>query len=84
MPGLFSRRKNKDASKKKKLAANDGLDSKPQQPQWTDAFTRVTVEPEEVHELMRGCTEELKSRGKINNCVYTWAGSNGCARGFLN
>lgn len=60
MAGLFSRLKGKDFKKKK---GKDGADSQPTRPQWTDAYTRTSVEPEEVHELIRCCTEELKARG---------------------
>ncbi|KAF5024176.1 hypothetical protein F66182_3765 [Fusarium sp. NRRL 66182] len=62
MAGLFSRLKGKD-SKSKKKGANDLTQSLPQKPQWTDAWARTSVEPEEVHELIRCCTEELKARG---------------------
>lgn len=65
MPSLFSRLKHKDGSKSKKKGAD--VDSfavqLPKGPQWTDAWTRTTVEPEEVVELITLSTEELKSRG---------------------
>lgn len=35
----------------------------PPKPRWADAWLRKDVEPEEVQELLRGCTFELKSRG---------------------
>lgn len=61
MPGLFSRLKGRDKSKKGQL---DNLaDQQPQKPRWEDAWTRKTVEPEEVQELIQYCTEELKARG---------------------
>ncbi|KAK7743567.1 hypothetical protein SLS53_004102 [Cytospora paraplurivora] len=60
MPGLFSRLK-KDG-KSRKNANADFLDQQPAQPQWTDAWARTTVEPEEIHELVKRCTEEIKSR----------------------
>ncbi|ROW07828.1 hypothetical protein VMCG_03567 [Cytospora schulzeri] len=60
MPGLFSRLK-KDG-KSKKNASTDLLDQQPAEPKWTDAWARTTVEPEEIHELIRRCTEEIKSR----------------------
>lgn len=70
MAGLFSRLKAKDGFKsKKKNAANDQADQVPTKPQWEDAWTRKTVEPEEVHELIRCCTEELKSRGTAPFCA---------------
>lgn len=62
MAGLFSRLKGKDGKSKKK-GANDSENEQPTKPQWTDAWARTTVEPEEVHELIRCCTEELKARG---------------------
>ncbi|KAH7155428.1 hypothetical protein B0J13DRAFT_226060 [Dactylonectria estremocensis] len=59
MAGLFSRLKGKDSKSKKK---GKDSDSQPLQPRWTDAYARTSVEPEEVHELIRCCTEELKAR----------------------
>lgn len=55
--------KGRDASSKKggKNAQNGQLP--PQKPTWTDAWLRTRVDPEEVAELIRGCTTELKSRG---------------------
>jgi predicted Zn-dependent protease len=35
----------------------------PPKPRWDDAWSRKDVEPEEIQELLRGCTAELKSRG---------------------
>ncbi|KAM5355501.1 hypothetical protein ACJ41O_002147 [Fusarium nematophilum] len=61
MAGLFARLKGKDFKSKKK-AASDLAQSLPPKPQWTDAYARASVEPEEVHELIRCCTEELKAR----------------------
>ncbi|KAL7787430.1 hypothetical protein V8C37DRAFT_268318 [Trichoderma ceciliae] len=61
MPGLFSRLKKDGKSKKNGLG--DATDLLPQKQKWDDAWTRKTVEPEEIRELLRGCTEELKSRG---------------------
>lgn len=59
---MFSRRKGKDGKSKKK-GANQELDQQPAKPRWTDAWARTSVEPEEVHELVKRCTEEIKSRG---------------------
>ena len=36
---------------------------------WEDAWTRKTVEPEEIHELIRFCTEELKARGMTSSLI---------------
>jgi hypothetical protein len=67
MPGLFSRLKSRDGpskiSKSKKGAAQAAPNLPPPKPRWEDAWTRNSVEPEEVQELLRGCTLELKSRG---------------------
>jgi hypothetical protein len=66
MPSIFSRLKGKDASKlkSKKGTAFDHLaEQQPPKPRWEDAFTRKTVEPEEIQDLIRRCTIELKQRG---------------------
>ncbi|RCI13126.1 hypothetical protein L249_1280 [Ophiocordyceps polyrhachis-furcata BCC 54312] len=64
MPGLFSRLKGRDGVKsKKKVAAGDSTASQPQRQRWDDAYARMTVEPEEVHDLLHYCTAELKARG---------------------
>ncbi|POR38978.1 Morphogenesis-like protein MSB1 [Tolypocladium paradoxum] len=64
MPGLFARLKGRDGLRsKKKNATSDRANSLPQKPKWDDAYTRKTVEPEEIHELLHCCTEELKARG---------------------
>lgn len=57
--GLFSRKK--DGKSKKK--SQDENEQQPAKPTWTDGWTRQTVEPEEVHELVKGCTVEIKKRG---------------------
>ncbi|KFY87465.1 hypothetical protein V500_06940 [Pseudogymnoascus sp. VKM F-4518 (FW-2643)] len=65
MAGFFSRLKGKDGpttltkSKKGQQAASQVL---PAKPKWSDAWTRTSVEAEEVQELLKGCTIELKSR----------------------
>ncbi|KAM0509807.1 hypothetical protein ACHAP9_001104 [Verticillium nonalfalfae] len=65
MPSLFSRLKGKDGGKlkSKKGANHDALaDLQPPKPKWDDAYTRSTIEPEEIQDLMRRATEELKAR----------------------
>lgn len=37
----------------------------PTKPTWTDAWQRAEIAPEEVQELLRGCTHELKARGML-------------------
>jgi hypothetical protein len=61
--GLFARLKGKDSKSKKKAALNDLANAAAAKPQWDDAWTRQSVEPEEIHELLHFCTEELKARG---------------------
>ena len=67
MPGLFSRLKGNGRLKSKKGRLGQLADQQPQKPRWEDAWTRKTVEPEEVQQLIRFCTEELKARGMTSN-----------------
>ncbi|KAK4157828.1 hypothetical protein C8A00DRAFT_11382 [Chaetomidium leptoderma] len=63
MVSLFSRLKGRDGKAKSKKGALDQLaDQQPQKPRWDDAWTRKTIEPEEVQQLIRFCTAELKAR----------------------
>ncbi|CAK7268440.1 hypothetical protein SEPCBS57363_003097 [Sporothrix epigloea] len=66
MPSLFSRLKGKDGptklKSKKNGAGHDFASQTPEKPRWVDAYTRTTVEPEEIHELLKLCTAELKAR----------------------
>ena len=71
--GFFSkafRSKDKDGgtptpkTKKKNVYTNGAVPAPPPKPHWDDAWTRKEVEPEEIQELLRGCTNELKSRGE--------------------
>ncbi|KAL7620680.1 hypothetical protein AAE478_009675 [Parahypoxylon ruwenzoriense] len=66
MPSLFSRIRGKDGPSKLKSKKNAHLDDLTHQlsskPRWEDAYTRTTVEPEEIQELVARCTEELKAR----------------------
>ncbi|OAX81940.1 hypothetical protein ACJ72_03721 [Emergomyces africanus] len=56
--------RSRDASGSKKQTKQNGVSKDlPQKPQWTDAFLRTEVSPEEIQELLHGCTVELKSRG---------------------
>ncbi|KAK2781134.1 hypothetical protein FQN52_001781 [Onygenales sp. PD_12] len=56
--------RSRDASGSKKQTKQNGINqTTPAKPQWTDAFLRNEVSPDEVHELLHGCTIELKSRG---------------------
>ncbi|KAL8794327.1 MAG: hypothetical protein Q9195_003154 [Heterodermia aff. obscurata] len=65
---VFKKDKDKDGTrakvKSKKLTdQNSPAPVVPPKPRWADAWSRKDVEPEEVQELLRGCTFELKSRG---------------------
>lgn len=71
MPGFFSKLKGNNGgptklAKGRKNALQPVL-QEPPKPKWEDAWTRKTVGPEEVQELLKGCTLELKSRGAENN-----------------
>ena len=67
MPSLFSRLKGNGKLKSKKGALDQLANQQPQKPRWDDAWTRKTIEPEEVQQLIRFCTEELKARGMTSN-----------------
>lgn len=58
--------KGKEATAKKRVAPAPKLNKKPQ---WSDAWVRTRVDPEEVVELLRECTNELKSRGENTSHV---------------
>ena len=65
---LFSRLKGKGANSSSKSKINSQLASdKPspaaQKPQWDISWTSKTVQPEDVQELVRACTREMRSRG---------------------
>ncbi|GAP88730.1 putative morphogenesis protein [Rosellinia necatrix] len=63
MHSLLSRIRAKDG--KLRSRKNGGADSTPQlpaKPRWDDAYARTSVEPEEVQDLIRRCTVELKAR----------------------
>ncbi|KAI1384056.1 DUF1708-domain-containing protein [Hypoxylon trugodes] len=66
MPSLFARIRGKDGSSRLKPKKNANLDDLahqlPSKPRWEDAYTRTTIEPEEVQDLIKRCTDELKGR----------------------
>ena len=57
--------KPRDTSSTKKVKSQANGILAPHKPQWSDAWLRTRVDPEEVSELLRGCTLELKSRGQL-------------------
>ncbi|OIW26174.1 DUF1708-domain-containing protein [Coniochaeta ligniaria NRRL 30616] len=65
MPSFLSILKGRDGprSKSRKNSNLSQLtDQIPAKPKWEDAWTRGTVEPEEVQDLIRRCTKEIKDR----------------------
>ncbi|KAH1303110.1 hypothetical protein KXX11_002339, partial [Aspergillus fumigatus] len=55
--------RSKDSNAAKKSTKNPVVENTgPAKPTWTDAWQRTEVAPEEVQELLRGCTQELKAR----------------------
>ena len=81
--GLFAKFRNKDKdggiatpkSKKKNAHTNGTVPAPPPKPLWDDAWTRKEVEPEEIQELLRACTYELKSRGELTGNPIQYCGS---------
>ncbi|KAG6029846.1 hypothetical protein E4U41_000248 [Claviceps citrina] len=63
MAGFLSRLKARDGLRKKKNGMQHLADELSQKPKWDDAYTRASVEPEEIHDLLHFCTAELKARG---------------------
>ena len=69
--------RSKDSNAAKKSTKNPVVENTgPAKPTWTDAWQRTEVAPEEVQELLRGCTQELKARGTFD-CLLSWISSNG-------
>ncbi len=67
MPSIFSRFRGRDGPSRVKSKKGSNLDHLKDQaaarPRWEDAFARKTVEADEVYDLIKRCTEELKARG---------------------
>jgi hypothetical protein len=64
MPSFSKLFKTRDPSSKKKDTKSHANGNVPLvKPQWSDAWVRTRVDPEEVVELLSGCTQEIKSRG---------------------
>lgn len=54
----------KDSNATKKQTKPTAIvDPTPARPKWTDAWLRSEIAPEEVADLIRGCSQELKARG---------------------
>ncbi|KAI9927748.1 hypothetical protein MW887_002600 [Aspergillus wentii] len=55
--------RNKDSGSIKKATKSPVVEEpEPEKPTWTDAWQRAEIAPEEVQDLLRGCTQELKLR----------------------
>jgi hypothetical protein len=61
LKGVFRR----EHSKKNLVQTPVSVESK--EPKYVDGWLRTNVAPEEVQELLRGCTREVKSRGASTN-----------------
>ena len=70
MPFFSSIFKGKDAAAKKR-EPNGTAPAVPAKPKWEDAWLRKEVDAEEVQELLRCCTYEIKSRGKFGGSLLT-------------
>ena len=64
MPFFSKVFRSKDATARKQAKENGALAPAPPKPRWDDAWQRQEIEPEEVQELLRGCTVEIRSRGE--------------------
>ncbi|KAM7219288.1 DUF1708 domain containing protein [Rhypophila decipiens] len=62
MPSLFSRLRGKDGKTTSKKNGLETLAATAPKKPWDDAWTRKSVEPEEVYELVHFCAKELKER----------------------
>ncbi|KAI1821029.1 hypothetical protein F4861DRAFT_542369 [Xylaria intraflava] len=63
MPSLFSRIRGKDGKlRSKKNGSDDSTNQLPAKPRWDDAYTRTSVGPDEIQDLVHRCTAELKAR----------------------
>ncbi|KAI9866621.1 MAG: hypothetical protein M1813_001173 [Trichoglossum hirsutum] len=67
MPTFFSKvfRSRDSAGVSKKHALQTNASTAPPEPRWQDAWLRNEVSPEEVQELLRACTQEVKSRAYL-------------------
>jgi hypothetical protein len=54
----------RSASKAGKYDAGEPV--APPKPRWEESWSRKDVAPEEIEELIHGCTQEMKTRGTSN------------------
>ena len=64
MPFFSKVFKSKDGASKKNAKSNGMSEPVQVKPRWEDAWLRKEVEPEEIQDLLRGCTYEMKARGR--------------------
>jgi len=64
MPFFSNIFKGKEGHSRKHGKQNGIVTEAPAKPRWEDAWQRKEVDPEEVQELLRCCTYEIKSRGE--------------------
>lgn len=69
MPTFLNRVFKRDYAASKKSLDQPTADEKLTQPKYVDGWLRTEVAPEEVQELLRGCTHEVKLRGEINKAI---------------
>ncbi|KAL4870809.1 hypothetical protein BDV12DRAFT_165264 [Aspergillus spectabilis] len=62
MPSFSRFFRSKDSNAKKSSKTPTADNTGPAKPTWTDAWQRMEVGPEEVQQLLRACTQELKVR----------------------
>lgn len=64
MPAFLNKVFKRDnAAAIRKAEAEAAAAAKPDEVKYADAWFRTSVAPEEVQELLRGCTNEIKHRG---------------------
>ena len=63
MPFFTKVFRGKDSGSKKDITQDGSNEETPKKAKWEDAWMRKDVGPEEVQELLRGCTHEIKARG---------------------
>ena len=64
MPAFLNRVFRGGGANAKKSVNQTAVAERPTGPKYTDGWLRPEVAPEEVQELLRGCTIEMKARGK--------------------
>ena len=66
MPFFKNLFQSKDGSRSASKAGKYGDNNEPvlpPKPRWEESWSRKDVAPEEIQELVHGCTQEMKSRG---------------------